>query len=162
MSDTVTCKITGLDELQKQLEAIPRDVAAKLLRKDLREAAEIGRAEMSLLAPKDSGLLSEHFNIKTKVLRQDIAAIAYIGPDATIDYPLPDGTFKRLILNRAGKVKRAIGRISVVTVCRFLEFGTSKMAKRPFMTQAFESTKQKMLDKIIAGIRESLANVSSK
>ncbi|HET6145185.1 MAG TPA: HK97-gp10 family putative phage morphogenesis protein [Candidatus Acidoferrales bacterium] len=52
--------------------------------------------------------------------------------------------------------RKAAGRISVASVARFLEFGTSKMSKRPFMTQAFQAKKQEALDIIIRDIKESL------
>jgi HK97 gp10 family phage protein len=48
------------------------------------------------------------------------------------------------------------GRISVIAVARFLEFGTSKMSKRPFMTQAFETKKTEAMNVIISGIKEAL------
>jgi len=43
-----------------------------------------------------------------------------------------------------------------VTIARFLEFGTSKMGAKPFMTPAFESEKQHALEKIIEVLKEKL------
>jgi len=54
--------------------------------------------------------------------------------------------------------KKQAGRISVAAVARFLEFGTSKMAARPFITQAFESTKEACMqiirEEILSGIEK--------
>jgi HK97 gp10 family phage protein len=94
MSNTVTVNIKGLDELQKKLEELPKLVAAKVLKDSLLAAGNVIRDEMAARAPKDSGLLSEHFNVKLKVEKQGIAATAFVGPDGTIDYPKHEGKEK--------------------------------------------------------------------
>jgi HK97 gp10 family phage protein len=48
------------------------------------------------------------------------------------------------------------GRISVYAVCRFLEFGTHDMSKKPFITAAFKSVETKARDAMIAKLREGL------
>jgi hypothetical protein len=41
-------------------------------------------------------------------------------------------------------------------VAHFLEFGTSKMAKKPFLTQGWETLKQSALDAIIQKLKDAI------
>jgi HK97 gp10 family phage protein len=163
MSDLVTVKISGLDELQKRLEEIPEDLRKKGMRTALSAGADIIRDGMVELAPKDTGFLAEHFNIKTSVKNGGMTGQAFIGPAGKIDYMemgsvharTPTGRWKK----RKGQFVMEAGmvaRISVEAVARFLEFGTSKMAKRPFMTQTFETKKGNALDAMIGKLRDWL------
>jgi HK97 gp10 family phage protein len=62
------------------------------------------------------------------------------------DYPDRDTGQWRLKFIKKYKKLMQVGRVSVLSVCRFLEHGTRKMAARPFMTQAFETSKDQALD----------------
>lgn len=152
--------IKGLDELQKTLEELPREVVKKGLRTALRAGAvpmSIGMAEE---APKDTGFLSEHFGIRIRVKGQDVAGSAFIGPDGHVDYPNKDGGYRERISESGKKFKT--GRISVASVTRFLEFGTSKLAKNPFMTRAWERCKDASLKAIIEKLREVVSSEAAK
>src|SRR5882724_9751186 len=143
MPETVTVKIHGLDELQRNLERIPREVSKKILRRALRKAAKVVREAIVNFAPKASGFLAEHFNIKFKSRKADIAGSAFIGPDGKIKYPN----------------KQAM---RVQDVARYHEFGTSKMAADPFMTRGFEQTKDQALEIIVEEIKKALAEETKK
>jgi HK97 gp10 family phage protein len=71
-----------------------------------------------------------------------------------MDYPDTNGSY-RVKEDKKGK-KRNVGRIAVASVARFLEFGTSKMSARPFMTPAWESHKEIVRDKIIEKLGEAI------
>jgi HK97 gp10 family phage protein len=154
--DTVTVDIQGLDELQKALEALGRDVATKVVRDGLKAGAAPLMEEMAAQAPKDTGLLAEHFTVHTKSIKDNIAAVAFVGPDSKIDYPDADGSY-RIKLTKAGKAKE-VGSISVASVARFLEFGTVKMKKNPFITRAFEAKKGAAMQAIIDTIKKALSS----
>src|SRR5579862_8969065 len=102
-------------------------------------------------APKDTGFLAEHFNQKTRMRSDELAGSVFVGPAGKIDYPDKDGGYREKI-NSKGK-KYGVGRIAVATVARFLEFGTSKMAKNPFMTRTFGERGQAALDAIVAKLK---------
>jgi HK97 gp10 family phage protein len=57
---------------------------------------------------------------------------------------------------RPRKTKKGAGRISVLAVARFLEFGTSKMAKKPFMVAGFKAAQGKAAEILIRGIKDAL------
>ncbi len=147
-------KILGLDVLEKKLEAMPDKMSQHVLRVALTKAGQILRAAMAFHAPKDTAFLSEHFNVKGKVKRKGVEGSVFVGPQGGIDYP-KNGKY-RMLKNRRGK-EYASGRIPVVAVAGFLERGTMKMGKRPFMTQAFDATKKLLLDTIIQGIKDGIA-----
>lgn len=143
----VTVNIKGLDTLQTKLEAMPEKLAKKGLRAALRAGAALFKSAMVSGAPKDTGFLAEHFGVKVKINRDGLAGTVYIGPQGKVDYPaFMSGAYK--IKRRAGKIIK-VGRVAVATVARFLEFGTAKMAKKPFMTQAYEGQKTNALNEVI-------------
>lgn len=87
MSEVVWTKISGLEELQKTLEEIPQQLAKQGIRNALRAGAKIVRDAEAEEAPKDTGFLSEHFVIHTKMLSgKSIGGTAFIGPDGHMLY----------------------------------------------------------------------------
>lgn len=153
MAETITIK--GLDELQKRLEALPRNVQIKVMRGPMTDAANVVKEAMVQLAPKESGFLSEHFNAKFRAKRGELAGSAFIGPAGKMYYP-NRGSKDRGV--STGKHPHKGGLVPVASVARFDEFGTSKHRAHPFMRQAFEMTKDKALEVITEGIRSALAS----
>jgi HK97 gp10 family phage protein len=166
MSNPVTCKITGLDELQVKLEAIAENVAKKGMRKALRDGGNVVKQQMENRAPDRTGFLQRHFNIRTSMRgKGELAGSVFIGPGRA-DYP--KGMTARVLgetLRLSKKAQKAFlkgskGRVSVVSVCRFLEFGTSKMTARPFMVASFKSVTSKALDAVVKALKEAIAEAS--
>ena len=96
MANPITCKISGLDELQVKLEALPKAVAKSVLKGGLKDAAQHIADEMAARVPHehpefDTGLLAKSINVKIKVETEDIAATAFIGPASGVDYPKAKG-----------------------------------------------------------------------
>lgn len=153
--DDFTMEIKGLDELQKTLEELPLKVAKRGLRKALQNGGAQIQAGMVTLAPKDTGFMAEHFGVKIKIDRDQISGSAFIGPQGKVDYPAYASGAYNIVRNAKGAVKK-VGKIAVATIVRFFEFGTSKMSKKPFMTQAAEGGRQTALDEIIAALAEAV------
>lgn len=155
MSNPVTCEIKGLEELQVKLEAMSEKMSKKGLREALKEGGAIIKEQIENRSPDRTGFLREHFNMKLSLRgKGDIAGSVFVGPDNAV-YPKHVGVEALTILMGVTKkeqikaLENAKGRISVVSVCRFLEFGTSKMGKKPFITAAFKSVGSKALDAVI-------------
>lgn len=162
MSDDIEYEMKGLVELQQALEELPHKVAQRGLKKALRAGAEPIYQRIVADAPRYSGnsdyppigWLAEHFGTKVK-LGSELSGSAFIGPQGKMDYPMyTSGAFK-IVRNAKGKAVK-IGRIAVATIARFFEFGTSKMSKKPFMTRAFESTKDIALENITNSLDETI------
>lgn len=159
MSELVTVEIKGLVELQKRLQELPEEVMRPILRDVLRDAGNDVKAAIVAEAPRDSGFLAEHFRVRTRIYKEDVRGTAFIGTQPHADYPHRDGGF-RAKLNKA--LEHNVGRISVSSVARYLEFGTRKMAANPFMSRAWEGVKDVALNKIVNGIREALQRVGAQ
>lgn len=164
MTDMVTINIKGLDELQKVLEEIPKKVADKVLREDLNGAAQYLVQEMVEQVPYKTGFLAEHFDAHVRIHSGEVAGSAYIGPMGKMYYPhegvdefgsKKEGDEWRRVATGKHAVKG--GLVPVASVARFLEFGTSRMPPKPFMTQAFDSSKDALLTKIVEGIKSALS-----
>lgn len=153
-SDYVTVEVQGLSDLQHTMEELPAKVAKKGLRAALKRGGLVIRNAMVSLAPKDTGFLAEHFNMKMKIQREELAGSIFIGPAGKMDYPAYASGAYNIRRSKSGKLAK-LGRVAVATVARFLEFGTSKMAKKPFMTQAFESYKDRALTEITEALKDA-------
>jgi HK97 gp10 family phage protein len=145
MSNPVEVKVSGLDKLQKALEQeIPKKAKAAV-RSGLRAGALVIKKAVFAEAPKDSGFLSEHIDVKMRVRGNDLTGSAFVGPNAKAVYQKPEGS-----LSKKWRAKPAW------VIARFLESGTHKMAANPFMTRAFEAYKQKAIDAVIEKLKEIL------
>ena len=130
--------VQGLDQLARALKELPKRVARNSLRAAVYAGAKVIRDEAKLKAPM---------------------AIAALGPNQP-----PPGTLKRSVIMkqipelssaerqtffvtvRRGKKYRKQGRKGQLSqdawYWRFVEFGTVKMAARPFLRPAFERKKR--------------------
>ena len=142
MNEFVTVKITGLSELQDKLEALDEKIAKTGIRNSLKAGAEYLLSRIVANAPQLSGFMASHFDVKYR-LRSDgvLAGSAFIGPNSNALYP--------------GRKDTWASRTALL-VARWLEFGTSKRAKNPFITQAFESAKDGVLAEMVDDLRETL------
>jgi HK97 gp10 family phage protein len=165
MPGTVSVKISGLSELQKKLqEELPKD--AKLaLRIALNAGGSDVKKAMAAIAPvedggENSGFLRDHINIKVKMSRGDLAGSAFVGPSTAV-YPGKEGkegqvNFKTAGGKRVSFFSKTAGKVTAARVARFLEFGTRHAGKHPFMTQAWESSKEAALRHIVEKLKSIL------
>lgn len=157
MSDFIECKITGLDQIQRALEAQP-DKARKAMRAGLKAGAVPVIEEVRREAPVESGFMREHFDTKLSVKQGGLAGAAWVGPQGKMYYPGADEMFgaggRRLV--RAGRFRTKGAQLPVVSVVRWHEFGTEKMAAKPFMSRAFAAKWKEALDVITETLRKGL------
>jgi HK97 gp10 family phage protein len=144
MAEYVTTKITGLAELQTNLEALPEKMARTGLKNALRAGAAYVRSMMVANAPKETGFMAEHFDVKLRMRGDALAGSAFIGPNSKALYP--------------GRKSNWASRTARL-VAGWLEFGTKDRPKNPFMTQAWEGSKEGALAEIIDDLRETLGKL---
>lgn len=159
--DVLTCEIKGLDQLQAQLEELPDKIARRGVRQSLKDGADILRSEMMAIVDKRTHFLEEHIGTKIKLTRGARAGTAYIGPQGKVDYPESLSGAYRIVRKANGKAKK-VGRIAVATVARYLEFGTSKMSKKPFMTPAFDAKVTAIVEAITNGLKKAVEDAARK
>jgi HK97 gp10 family phage protein len=136
---TGSFSITGLSDLEKRLSEFSDRVGKNILRGAVSAGAAVIRNEARLKAPKDTGEMVRDIMIKRA---KEIKGSG----DVTYQVFVRTGKKSRL----AGK-KRNVARDSFYW--RFVEFGTSKMSAKPFMRPAFDTQKEKAVERI----REYLA-----
>ena len=133
MAETVT--VTGLRELADALRELPLRVARSSLRGAVSSAAALVRDKAREIAPKLTGEMARDIQIKrARTSGNELLRARYD------------------VFVRAGKKSRLSGKARGVDkdsyYWRFVEFGTSKMAARPFMRPAFETTKSAAVEQI--------------
>ena len=156
MANTIRYQMTGLAELQRKLRDLAPKVAAKAVGDSLRVGSKLILKAMQNAAPHSSdqstGFLPKHLGIRIGIYSASQLGVAYIGPEGRIDYPKHGTYVERLI---RGKIRKT-GRVAVATVARFLEFGTTKMSARPFMTRSFISVTPAVMAAVVAELQAGL------
>jgi HK97 gp10 family phage protein len=76
----VSVKITGLAELQAKLDALAPKLAKRVLRPALEDAGAIIQQAAGVRAPRESGFLTTHIDLKV-VVHNDLSASVKVGPD---------------------------------------------------------------------------------
>jgi len=164
MSDVVSFKVTGLDELQKALEAKGKE-GRLALRIALNAGAGDVKSAMQDTAPveaegPDAGFLKKNIKTKVTLRRNETAGSAKVGATNAI-YPSRGGKHGKVSFRLAsGKLvefmSKHAGAATAAMVGRFLEFGTRKMTPHPWMSRAWDQSKQVAYDHIVRKLKEGL------
>ena len=126
MADGVT--MTGLEELRRSVDRLPADTTAQLQSVAWRASRNIMQGAQSRVAVK-SGYTQRNIHII-----EDLPNRQYI-VNAGTDRPRVRFALRRL--KRSGRVSTQ--RVTVNMVPWYLEFGTVRMAARPFMRPAADA-----------------------
>jgi HK97 gp10 family phage protein len=137
----VTVKIDGLAEVMARMSALPQEIAggnkSPLLVTLRRMGSRIAKDAQSRV-PVDTGTLRD--NIITSRLPKKRRAAGEEGVEVTVRYKAK-GYKDNARNRRLGRVGGDYKNYGPLFYAKFLEFGTSKMQARPFMTAAFEANK---------------------
>ena len=153
MPDGVTFKITGAAELAHELESKPPIVAREIIRSSLRGAVKPWRDEMVSRVRRGWHVFS---STHVRGLRGGHRGQSYAGRSREF------GVIAKNILIRSKIDSSGFSGTAAVTPSgraywsKFLEFGTRKMQRFPFMVPAFESRKGDVLNAYIADVRDRL------
>lgn len=151
-------KIEGLDELVETLKNLPKAIVGKNggpVRSALYRAAKKLRDEARARAPYNEEGVGKHLRDQIILKRDpnpraiDNAAERYI---VAVKYKQKKYANNRRN-RRTGRVGKTYYQFGDFYYWRHLEFGTSKMAPRPFLRPAFEANK----DSLSALVRDGLA-----
>ncbi len=163
---SVTVKIDGLKELDKQLELLTKRAGKGVLRRTLRDAAEPLAEKARALAPDDSGNLRGSITVSTKLderqsrmhrrmFRDDKASSEmFVGPA----YDLGGGG-RHAHLVEFGTAPHIVGG-------KFAGARHPGTAPQPFMRPAWDADQQQMLERLKAKlwdeIQKSVARAERK
>lgn len=116
---TFKVELTGADNLDNLFKKLPQQIQQKAQADAYRAGAKIMRDRAAELVPKKTGKLAKSIDIFTETKGQDSGSV-----------------YVSLSYKKGGWIGK------------FLEFGTSKMAAKPFMRPAFDQTKDLMKQEI--------------
>lgn len=149
MAGEITCKVGGLEELERMLTQLAPKEARLALRRASRQAAVLWQEEMIASAPKDTGFTSEHIRIKARTGAGDETSgkiVVSVGPDPQA---------KRAVESVRGKPLKRPYKYAYVAAL-FAEFGRRHQGARPFIAPAFERKKQDVLDLLAAALKQAI------
>lgn len=127
-------EIKGLEELIKNLNALPDKLEKRVIRRSVRKGANIIKAKAQDYVPVREGKLKK--SIKVSGVKAKPGVIA----------------FK---IRPTGNKKRGVS----VFYDRFVENGTSKMAAQPYMRPAYDEAGEDVLNAVIDDIKLQLPEV---
>lgn len=145
--------ITGLNELRAALRELPQRIARNTLRGAVSAGASVIRAEVRARAPVYTGPVAEGHpppgTLKRAIYQKQIAELSSL-------------THQVFFVGvRQGKKYRNQGKKGDKSqdayYWRWVEFGTSKMAARPFMRPAFEAQKLAAVEAMKTYLTERIA-----
>ena len=157
MADQIM-QLTGFKELASALRELPQKVSRNALRAAVNAGATVIKKEAGVKAPKDTGALKA--NMYQKQVREKS------GPETQTFYVgVRKGVAKyanTAANRRAGKAGKVYKDAGTTFYWRFMEFGTSKMAARPFLRPAFESKKEEAVKAIAEKLDERIKKYASE
>ena len=134
MASRKTFQLTGVEDVDKALREMEFKLAGKAVRKATRAGAKVFAARVKELAPVDTGLLEE--SIKVRSLPRKMTRRGAIGHSI-----------------QAGATQASEG---LPFYARFIEFGTEKMARDPFVRPAFVDAEPIARKVVIKTLRREL------
>ena len=148
MPDGVTFKLTGADELARILESKPPILARQIIRGSLRGSVEPWRQEMIARVKRGWHVFER---TKVKGVRKSFAGrsreFGVIARNVLVRSQIGAGGFEG---------SAAVYPSKRAYWSKFLEFGTRKMKRYPFVEPAFEARKNDVLGLFMADVRDQL------
>jgi len=158
-----TTRIEGARALQRSLKRLPRDVRRRVVNRALRLGAIEVRDTARSLAPRDTGFLVTKINLKvdspSRLRSTSLAGRVRIGVERGRERPVR-------VLGRLRRTKRTQRGLDFDQrdpyYWIFLEFGTSRMPARPFLTPAFEMRKFSVNETILRETRVGIERAARR
>jgi HK97 gp10 family phage protein len=159
MASIVEVKISGLDELEEKLEHLPIKVSRTIIRRSLKEAAQIFLDEMKARVRRGVHHFKgsqDAFAVIQKSIGMRLRVTSDLEGSATVGVPksvfwakfVEFGTKARFRGKKSGG-KRSGGP-------------TGTMPSYPFVRPAFEAKKQEVLDKFVTDVKQALNEAGLK
>ncbi|MEG9498945.1 HK97-gp10 family putative phage morphogenesis protein [Mannheimia indoligenes] len=151
---TLNVKIEGLKELGQKMQSLGKKISNRIAVKAMRQGGAIVRDTARAKAPvlqenvphRKKGTLKKAITTRTKIKNGKAETIVWV---------------KKLTDKQISRFKGKSGRSGAYNpndpyYWRFVEFGTSKMAAKPFMRPAFEQSKQQAAKAITETLRTEI------
>ncbi len=168
MSKIVSVQFTGVQEFEELLNEMQNDFGPKDQKKILTAAVRksmlpvLNKARQ--LAPIDTGGLRASLRIEArKPSRRDQKSI-YVNPSDVVIGTVTTASGKQLAKKKFTNVKTGQKQIGIESDGRAIanEFGTAKMAAKPYMRPSLESTTSTVLTELGDSLKAQLIKYKSK
>jgi HK97 gp10 family phage protein len=148
-------KVEGLKDFERAMKEIPEKVAKKYLRGAVSQMGIVVRDAVRANAPVETGLLRRNiiYTRSRSMSGEGRESVSVMVRQKTKRYS--DNRSNR----RAGKAGKTYKVDGDAYYWKFLEFGTSKMPKRPFFRQAFEGSKMEAIEAFKNRLQKVLGNI---
>lgn len=138
----IDMKVEGLADLLKALNELPKELHRGPLRSAVSAAAKVVQDEAKANAPVDTGVLQKAiYRTRSRSGSSRVQETAIVGV-------------------RFGRKYRKRGMDGFYMP--WVEFGTSKMAARPFMRPAFDTTKTQQLEAMKTRLARAIQRAAKK
>lgn len=149
--------LTGFAELRNALLKLPKEIQGKPLASAVSKAAKVVQDEAKKRSPIRTGKLRDNVvRYKAKKYSNAQQVTYHVGMKKEW-LAFADSAKNR----RSGKAGKKYSRDKIY-YWRFFEFGTVKMAARPFFRPAFDSTKSEQLSTMQKTLAKAIESASKK
>ena len=142
----VEVHISGLQELQQKLDALPTKLAKRVLRPSLEDAGAIIQQAIGVRAPRQTGFLTTHIGVDV-VVHNDLSASVKVGPEkgqASMEALFAElGTAPHTETSKNGK-----------------SFTHPGQPATPFIRPAFAESSDAALTALVTNIKDGLSEVA--
>lgn len=168
MSKIVSVQFTGVQEFEALINEMQDDFGVKDQKKILTAAVRKSMAPVlskaRQLAPIDTGGLRASLRIEArKPSRRDKKSI-YVNPNDVVIGTVTTASGKQLAKKKFTNVKTGQKQVSIESDGRAIanEFGTAKIAAKPYMRPALETTTSSVLTELGDNLRAQLIKYKSR
>lgn len=171
MMATARWKFEGAEELKEVLNELANDFGTKdaktILKRGVREAMKPALYQAKLLAPADTGGLRASLRIETRKPTKKDMRSKYVSQNDVIIGTVttaPGPALARLKFQNLHNTKSNIKQVGVPSDARAvaMEFGTAKVAAKPFLRPALESQSQAMVESLADHLRTALEKYKAR
>ncbi|MCX2892132.1 HK97 gp10 family phage protein [Stenotrophomonas lactitubi] len=155
-------EIHGLDGLLSSLKALPVELQGKPLQTALRRGGNLIRDAARARVPRASGFLATQIVVRRANARnRNRAGVGPGGEYFTVG--VKTGKRAKYANTKRNRRQRRVGKVYVqagwASYWRYLEFGTKKMAAKPFLTPAAEANGPQAAQLIVDQTRAAIDRV---
>lgn len=166
-------EIQGLEELEQKLLALQNDaLAKKQVQEALMKAAQPMVKSMKARAPRAEAAYFRYYKVKKrepkvsktpKKPRKENKNRKVVNPGKLLVQP---GTLQRSVARKRVKLARSVGVAIYIKGAgfywRFIEYGTPRMAAKPFIRNSFDNESENSLGIFKQKLRENIQKIIDK
>lgn len=168
MGEKIRIAFYGQSEFTQVIREMQNDFGVKdqkkILTSAMREAMKPVLEKSKSLVPQDTGALRASLRIEArKPTRKDKRSI-YVSPTDTVIGTVTTGSGKQLAKKNFKNIKTGKKQKGIPSDARGIanEFGTAKMAARPYLRPALETSSPQLLDSLTMSLRTALLKYKAK